>query len=79
MDLKIFMEVHLENSQLDLISILTTDISLTLAPEVKYLKEAKAKEDGMLPQYISRWLTTKHRDQGLQLEERSCTRDDAGN
>ena len=35
----------------------------------------KAKEDGVLALYMSRWLATKHRDQGLQLEDSSGTTD----
>ena len=38
----------------------------------------KAKEDGVLALYMSRWLATKHRDQELQLEDSSGTRDDSG-
>lgn len=32
----------------------------------------------MLAQHMSRWLATKCKDQELQLEERSGTRDDTG-
>ena len=35
----------------------------------------KAKEYGVLALYMSRWLATKHRDQGLQLEDSSGTTD----
>ena len=38
---------------------------------------AKAKEDGVLALHMSRWLATKRRDQGLQLEETSGTRERA--
>ena len=42
------------------------------------VRGAKAKENGMLALYMSRWLATKHRDQELQLEDSSGTRDDSG-
>ena len=35
----------------------------------------KAKEEGVLALYMSRWLATKHRDQGLQLEDSGGTTD----
>ena len=42
------------------------------------VRGAKAKENGMLAQYMSRWLATKCKDQEMKLEERSGTRDDTG-